>query len=373
MLATTEISGSQRAWVCHAIREIEADATRSADTHLLRLDLPMLGGVRIYLKDESVHPSGSLKHRLARSLLLYGICNGWIHEGTTLIEASSGSTAISEAYFARLLQLPFAAVVPNTTAPQKLAAIAHFGGGIHPVPASDIAEALATIVRETGGHYIDQFTYAERATDWRGNNNIAQSLFSQMAREPQPEPDWVVVGAGTGGTSATLGRFIRYQPRLAARCRLCVVDPEHSAFFPAYAGREVVGELRASQVVEGVGRPRVERSFIPTVVDQMIRVPDAASVAAARWLSARLGRRVGPSTGLNFLGCLQLAGERHAAGQPGAIASLICDGGERYGATIFQDDWVRAQGLDLDPWTAAFECFERTGQLGVRFDAVLRP
>ena len=97
MLATTEISGSQRAWVCHAIREIEADATRSADTHLLRLDLPMLGGVRIYLKDESVHPSGSLKHRLARSLLLYGICNGWIHEGTTLIEASSGSTAISEA------------------------------------------------------------------------------------------------------------------------------------------------------------------------------------------------------------------------------------------------------------------------------------
>ncbi|STQ43438.1 Cysteine synthase [Ewingella americana] len=53
--------------------------------------------------------SGSLKHRLARSLFLYGLCNGWIRENTPIIEASSGSTAISEAYFARLLGLPFIA------------------------------------------------------------------------------------------------------------------------------------------------------------------------------------------------------------------------------------------------------------------------
>ncbi|MSQ67768.1 MAG: PLP-dependent cysteine synthase family protein [Gammaproteobacteria bacterium] len=372
MLATAGNSDSQRAWSCHAIGEIEADATRSADTHLIRLDLPQFDGVRIYLKDESVHPSGSLKHRLARSLILYGICNGWIREGTTLIETSSGSTAISEAYFARLLKLPFAAVVPNTTAPQKLLAIEHFGGRIHPATGAGIAQALAAVVRETGGHYLDQFTYAERATDWRSNNNIAEALFAQMAREPQPQPDWIVVGAGTGGTSATIGRFIRYQPRLAAHTRLCVVDPEHSAFFPAFAGRAMAGEARASQVVEGVGRPRVEPSFIPSVVDRMLCAPDAASVASARWLSTRLGRRVGASTGLNFLGCLQLAGELHAAGRPGAIASLICDGGERYGATIFQDDWLRAQGLDLAPWTAAFEAFEATGQLGVCFETADR-
>ncbi len=54
-------------------------------------------GIQLYLKDESTHPTGSLKHRLARSLFLYGLCNGWIKEGTPIIEASSGSTAISEA------------------------------------------------------------------------------------------------------------------------------------------------------------------------------------------------------------------------------------------------------------------------------------
>ncbi len=84
------------------------------------LDLPRLDHVQIYLKDESTHPTGSLKHRLARSLFLFGLCNGWIREGTTIIEASSGSTAMSEAYFARLLRLPFIAVIPRGTSQKKV-------------------------------------------------------------------------------------------------------------------------------------------------------------------------------------------------------------------------------------------------------------
>jgi cysteine synthase A len=65
-------------WVSHAIKEINADIQRSADTHLIRLPLAAYPGIWLYLKDESTHPSGSLKHRLARSLFLYGLCNGWI-------------------------------------------------------------------------------------------------------------------------------------------------------------------------------------------------------------------------------------------------------------------------------------------------------
>src|SRR5215207_592259 len=102
---------SDRAWVTEAIGKVAADANRSADTHLLPFPLPASWGVDLYLKDESVHPTGSLKHRLARSLVLYGLCNGWITERTTLVEASSGSTAVSEAYFARFLGVPFVAVM----------------------------------------------------------------------------------------------------------------------------------------------------------------------------------------------------------------------------------------------------------------------
>src|SRR5215211_9218830 len=105
----------QRAWVSYAVHLIEADFNRSADTHLLRVPLAGIPEIALYLKDESTHPTGSLKHRLARSLFLYGLCNGWIRPGRPVIEASSGSTAVSEAYFAKLIGVPFIAVMPRTT------------------------------------------------------------------------------------------------------------------------------------------------------------------------------------------------------------------------------------------------------------------
>ncbi len=85
-------------WTHEAIHRIEADFNRSSDTHLIPLDLPGYPDIRVYFKDESSHPTGSLKHRLARSLFLYALCNGWLQAGSTVVEASSGSTAISEAY-----------------------------------------------------------------------------------------------------------------------------------------------------------------------------------------------------------------------------------------------------------------------------------
>jgi cysteine synthase A len=116
-------------------------------------------GIQLYLKDESTHPTGSLKHRLARSLFLYGLCNGWIKEGTTIIESSSGSTAVSEAYFARLLGLPFIAVMPSCTAKRKIEQIEFYGGRCHFVDsACEIYAASETLARELNGHYMDQFT-----------------------------------------------------------------------------------------------------------------------------------------------------------------------------------------------------------------------
>ena len=104
-------------WTSWALGIIEGDNCRSADTHLVKAKFAGLRGISVYFKDESTHPTGSLKHRLARSLFLYSICNGWIREGTTIIEASSGSTAVSEAYFADLLNLPFIAVMSRSTRP----------------------------------------------------------------------------------------------------------------------------------------------------------------------------------------------------------------------------------------------------------------
>ncbi|MCW2637254.1 MAG: Cysteine synthase [Blastococcus sp.] len=351
---------SGRSWVDRAVAAVEADARRSADTHLLTYPLPPEWGVDLYLKDESTHPTGSLKHRLARSLFLYGLCSGQILEGSTVVESSSGSTAVSEAYFARMLGLPFVAVMPATTSPEKIELIEFYGGRCSFVKdPTDIYDEARRIAAECGGHYLDQFTNAERATDWRGNNNIAESIFGQLERERHPVPEWVVVGAGTGGTSATIGRYVRYR-RLPTR--LAVVDPEGSSFFPGWRDRDPGATTGRASRIEGIGRPRVEPSFVPTIVDRMVRVPDAASLAAMRHLERTTGRRAGGSTGTNLWGAFSLVGEMVAAGRQGSVVTLLCDGGERYAHTYYSDGWLAAQGLDLAPHTAVLDRFAATAR-----------
>jgi cysteine synthase A len=350
-----------RSWVSTSIQIIEADFNRSSDTHLLRVPLSAVPGVSLYLKDESTHPSGSLKHRLARSLFLYGLCNGWIGPNTTIIEASSGSTAVSEAYFARMLGLRFIAVMPRSTSAEKIAQIAFYGGESHFVdsPTEMYAES-ARLAEELGGHYMDQFTYAERATDWRGNNNIAESIFSQMSHEEQPVPSWIVVGAGTGGTSATLGRYIRYR-RLPTR--LCLADPEASVFHRHLADRSVCTASSPPSVIEGIGRPRCEPSFVPELIDRAYAVPDAASIAAARVLSRRIGRSCGGSTGTNLWAVAQVIGEMVSRGEQGSVVTLLCDSGERYRSTHFDDVWLKERGISIRAAEDAMERFFDTGAL----------
>ena len=332
-------------WCRESVRKIEADFQRSADTHLIPLSLPGLPGIHLYLKDESSHPTGSLKHRLARSLFLYALCNGWIHEKSTVVEASSGSTAISEAYFARLLGLPFIAVMPKTTSPEKIEAIEFYGGKCHlvedPTRIYQTSEELAQSLR---GHFMDQFTYAERATDWRSNNNIAESIFEQMRHEPYPVPAWIVTSAGTGGTTATVGRFVRYKHHPT---HLLCADPENSVFFDFYRTGDRTLKLDRGSRIEGIGRPRVEASFLPNLIDEMIRVPDALSFGAMHYLHGRLGRRVGGSTGTNFIGALYIAQRMLDQGVEGSIVTLLADRGERYVHSYYDEGWLKSHGLDI--------------------------
>ncbi|MFO1329475.1 MAG: PLP-dependent cysteine synthase family protein [Rubrivivax sp.] len=349
-----------RAWVREAVRRIEADFQRSSDTHLIALPLPGFPGVDLYLKDESSHPTGSLKHRLARSLFLYALCNGWLHQGSTVVEASSGSTAISEAYFARLLGLPFVAVMPVTTSRDKIAAIEFQGGRCHLVddPTAIYGESQR-IADQTGGRFLDQFTYAERATDWRANNNIAESIYTQMRRERHPCPAWIVASAGTGGTLATIGRYVQY---CRHDTRVCGVDAERSVFFDHYVGGDAGLTLEQGSRIEGIGRPRVEASFMPDVLDAMVKVPDVWSLAAMHVLSRRLGRTVGGSTGTNLVAALACLQQLADAGRSGSVVTLLCDGGERYRHSCYDEAWQRSQGLESAAEQRAIEQWIDSGR-----------
>ncbi len=339
-----------RAWVHEALAQLRREATRSADTHLLRLDLPGFPGIAFYFKDESTHPSGSLKHRLARSLFLYALCNGRLHPGQRVVDASSGSTAISEAWFARLLGLPFTAVMPAATAPQKIRDVQALGGHCDLVADAASAHQRALEHAAQGACHLDQFGLAERATDWRGNNNIAESILAQLACEPDPVPAWVVCGAGTGGTSATIGRYLRYR---GLPTQLCVAEPSGGAFANGWATRDHLACASAPTLIEGIGRPRAEPGFVYEVVDSVIEVDDAASIAASWLLEQLFDVRHGGSSGCNFVACLELASRMRARGERGSIVTLLCDRGERYRETLFDADWLALRGIDPAPWLQA--------------------
>ena len=344
--ATSSLPTGDRAWAAGAIAQLHREASRSADTHLLQMGFQAFPGIDFYFKDEAAHPTGSLKHRLARSLFLYALCNGRLRQGQTVVDASSGSTAISEAWFARLLGLRFVAVMPASTAPAKIEAVRALGGHCELTEDGECTQARARDIAVDGACFLDQFGLAERATDWRGNNNIAESILDQLRAEPHPRPAWIVCGAGTGGTSATIGRYLRYR---GLETGLCVAEPSGSGYVHGWRSRDPQATATRPTVIEGIGRARVEAGFLFDVVDAVIEVEDTDSIAAAWLLEDLLGRRYGGSSGTNLVACLQLATDMQARGERGSIVTLLCDRGERYAQTLFDRDWLAAHGIDPLP------------------------
>jgi cysteine synthase A len=352
-LAADELrsTDTDRRWVGSALARLAEEARACPDTPMRELRLSGFRGIRFLLKDESAHPSGSLKHRLARSLFLYALCNGRLRPGQAAIDASSGSTAISEAWFARLLGVPFTAVMPRSTAIVKQQALRALGGHCELVdPDVDPAGRAREFAVASDACYLDQFGLAGSATDWRGNNNIAQSMLAQCEAFGAGDPDWIVCGAGTGGTSATIGRYLRYA---GSNARLCVAEPTGAAFAQGWRRGDRNARALAPTCIEGIGRARVEPCFAFELVDAVHEVEDAASIAGALLLEQWTGTRYGGSSGTNLVAALALAHALQARGERGSIVLLLCDRGERYADTLFNEAWRAGQGLDPARWQHA--------------------
>eukprot|EP00658_Telonema_sp_P-2_P021271 TRINITY_DN18465_c0_g1_i2.p1 TRINITY_DN18465_c0_g1~~TRINITY_DN18465_c0_g1_i2.p1 ORF type:complete len:217 (-),score=39.09 TRINITY_DN18465_c0_g1_i2:136-786(-) len=174
-------------------------------------------------------------------------------------------------------------------------------------------------------------------------------------------PRWFVCGAGTGGTASTAGRYFRYK-RLDTR--VCVVDPENSVFHEYFRTRDESLTSAVPSLIEGIGRGRVEPSFVPSCVDRVDRVPDAASIAMVHFLKHKVGLVVGGSTGTNVYGCFRLLAEMQAAGETGSVLSVLCDSGERYSSSYFDPGWLQEHGLSperLQPFLDQIELFWEHG------------
>jgi cysteine synthase A len=355
-------------WRDRAVNLLRDERASSTPTPLFHFPLPPEWSIDLYLKDESVHPTGSLKHRLARSLLMQALVDGDITEGTTLVEASSGSTAVSEAYFARALGLDFVAVMPRTTSPRKIELIESYGARCVFVDrAADMVSTARGLADSLGGYFVDQFSFASAVSDWMGETGIGAEILSQLQSQPHPIPDWFVVGVGTGGTSSSLSRYCRSR---VLPTRVAIVDPQGSAYFDAWCQGPGPAVYTGSRI-EGIGRPAAELSFIPGLVDRAMRVPDSLSIACLQLLSAATGICAGGSTGTNLAGSFRLIADMVEAGQTGSVVTLICDAGERYTDSYYDQSWLDTSDIHPEDHLGELQSFLATGRWAHREGSVV--
>jgi cysteine synthase A len=332
------------AWQQQAIRTLQEEQKNCPDTPIYFLCA--IDGVDIFAKDERKQPTGSHKHRLARSLFLHALRKGLINENTKLVEASSGGTASSEAYFAKLLKLPYTAVVARGTPQNKLDAITAKNGFIVECEPDQDKAVAAALGKQAGWHFIDQFANAGFATD--KENNIASELTQQFKQHNIAMPRYIVCGAGTGGTSATLGGY--FQQHGFYDTDVIVADPENSAFTLAFKTRDIRAVTGISSRIGGIGRPRVEPAFDLTKIKEVIPVPDAASIAASHFLNNIFSLHTGASTGTNLFACFELIERMRRNDEQGSVLIFIFDEGNLYSNTYYNPAWLKTQKLQILPY-----------------------
>ena len=360
----------RESWRQRSLMKLAALKAATPVTPLLELSLRGLGEARILIKDERAHASGSLKHRLAMSLFEQALQKDWLTPGGPVIEASSGSTAVSEAWLARRLGLQLIAVVPRGTAFFKQQAIRGEGGRVVEIEDSArLCQHAQALADDSGGHFINQFRHAATAGDWASDTSLPGECLAQIAARELPELQAVFLGAGTGGSAASFARHLRHKSHLhqaGHRARVIGVDPEHSVYRACWQHHRAHGTRttrlpapQASNPIEGIGRPCVLEAFDPAHFDDYRRIADARSQAAALWLAEHAGLEVGPSTGTAFAGLLESLALRRARGESlaGSWLLLACDHAERYATTLGDPAWRAAQQSRLAPQRAWIEAF----------------
>jgi cystathionine beta-synthase len=315
------------------------------DTPLVRLRraVPGFAG-EVFAKLEFLNPMGSVKDRIARFMVERALAEGRLRPGDTVLEASSGNTAMGLAMMAIEHDLRCVMVVRRQTSREKLAALAALGvelvlvdGDLPPEhPESYNRKARELAAADPRAFFPDQ--HNNRANNEAHYATTGPELWRQMGGRI----DWFVAGIGTGGTISGVARYLKEQD---PRVKVLAVDIAGSVFTEYFrTGRHG----RPSRYrVEGLGDEEIIACPEFDLIDDMVQASDRDAFLAARDLARTEAIFAGGSSGAALWGVRRLAARLDG---PARIATLFPDSGNRYLSTIYDDEWLRRQGLlDADP------------------------
>jgi cystathionine beta-synthase len=313
------------------------------NTPLVRLSRLDTGPCALFAKLESQNPGGSIKDRIAVSMIDAAERQGALRPGGTIVEATAGNTGLGLAQVGILKGYQIILVVPDKMAREKIQHLRALGADVrltrsdvgkgHPDYYQDMAERIAA--ETPGAHFINQF--ANPANPLAHETTTGPEIWAQMDHDV----DAVVVGVGSGGTLTGLGRFFA---RVSPKTQLVLADPVGSILSPLIATGEMT--KAGSWIVEGIGEDFVPTNADLSFVKAAYSISDRESVEAARELLAKEGILAGSSSGTLLAAALRYCREQKT---PKRVVTLVCDSGNKYLSKVYNDFWVAEQGLSDSP------------------------
>jgi cystathionine beta-synthase len=297
------------------------------------------GVCRLFLKLENQNPGGSIKDRVARSMIEAAEADGSLKPGGVIIEATAGNTGLGLAQVAAVKGYPLILIVPDKMSREKILNLRAMGvdvrltrsdvGKGHPEYYQDMAQTLAQSL--PGAIYINQFE--NPANPAAHETTTAPEIWAQMDHDV----DAVVVGVGSGGTLTGLGRFFK---RVSPKTVMVLADPKGSILYD-YVKTGHLGEA-GSWAIEGIGEDFIPDNAQMDLVGEAYSIPDRESVETARLLLQKEAILGGSSTGALLAAALRYC---RAQTEPKRVVTFVCDSGNKYLTKMFNDFWVAAQGF----------------------------
>jgi cystathionine beta-synthase len=303
------------------------------------------GPCRVFLKLESQNPGGSIKDRMALSMVEAAEESGQLQPGGTMVEATAGNTGLGLALVAVAKKYKLILVIPDKMSSEKIAHLKAMGAEIrltrsdvckgHPEFYQDMAER---ITRETpGAFFTNQF--ANPANPLAHERTTGPEIWEQMGHDV----DAVVCGAGSGGTMTGLSRYFA---RMNPAVEMILADPDGSSL-AEYVRCGTLGH-GGSYAVEGIGSAVIHPILDLSRVREAYTITDAETFRTARDLLRKTGILAGTSTGTLLAAALQYCRKQTV---PKRVVTFVCDSGNKYLSKLFNDYWMMDQGFIERPKT----------------------
>jgi cysteine synthase A len=328
-------------------RRSYARGLHSVKRETLLIELPTLSSlleVRILAKCEFMQPGGSVKDRAAHALIDCAVASGALEPGGTIIQGTGGNTGISLAMIARARGYRCHLTIPENISPDKTELMRLLGAEITVCPCVPFKDSrsymsVADALHRTTPNSAKPCQFENLANSSAHYSTTGPEMWEQSGREL----DGFVCAAGTGGTIAGVSRYLKE------------VNPSACTYLidPTGSGLKCFVETgtfasSGSCFIDGIGIGRETANFATAKVDGAFRGDDEEAIEMAHWLLRNEGIFVGPSAALNVVGAVKLARRLKATGDGGrrlSVATVLCDGGERYRATTYNSAWLKEKGL----------------------------